>query len=76
MIKAVLARKEVVFERTHNIAYLLELLDSASIDKPAGAGDLPNLSPWTAELRYPADPPRLPGQREAERPLRCRFGQR
>jgi HEPN domain len=56
MIKAVLAHNEVAYERTHNIAYLLKLLDSASIPKPDQAGDLPNLSPWAAELRYARRP--------------------
>ena len=32
-------------ERTHNIAYLLELLDDARITKPDEADDLPNLTP-------------------------------
>lgn len=51
-IKAVLAQNEIVYERTHNIAYLLKLLDDAGITKPNEAADLPNLSPWAAELRY------------------------
>jgi HEPN domain len=51
-IKAVLARNEVVYERTHNIAYLLKLLDGANLHRPDGADDLPNLSPWATELRY------------------------
>lgn len=33
MIKAVLAHNEVFYERTHNIAYLLNLLDEADIPK-------------------------------------------
>ena len=59
-IKAVLAQNEVVYERTHNIAYLLKLLDDAGITKPAGAEDLPNLSPWAAELRYGRTPEATP----------------
>ena len=57
-IKAVLAHNEVVYERTHNIAYLLKLLDDArnhqARSKP---DDLPNLSPWAAELRYATTSP-------------------
>lgn len=34
MIKAVLAHSEVAYERTHNIAYLLNLLDKARIPNP------------------------------------------
>lgn len=60
MLKAVLAQNEVVYERTHNIAYLLKLLDDADIAKPGGADDLPNLSPWAAELRYGRAPEAVP----------------
>jgi hypothetical protein len=60
MIKAVLAHNDVVYERTHNIAYLLKLLDDAGIDKPDEADDLPNLSPWAAELRYGRAPEAVP----------------
>lgn len=56
MVKAVLAHNDVSFERTHNIAYLLTLLDGAGISVPHDAGDLPNLSPWAAELRYARQP--------------------
>jgi HEPN domain-containing protein len=59
-IKAVLAQNEVVYERTHNIAYLVKLLDDAGITKPDEADDLPNLSPWAAELRYGRPPGATP----------------
>jgi HEPN domain len=64
MIKAVLARNDVVYERTHNIAYLLKLLDDASLPKPDRAGDLPNLSPWAAERRYTRQPDAVPDRAE------------
>lgn len=60
MVKAVLAHNGVAYERTHNIAYLLKLLDNAGISKPDGAADLPNLSPWAAELRYGRSPDAAP----------------
>lgn len=60
MIKAVLAHHDIVYERTHNIAYLLKLLDGADIPKPDGADTLPNLSPWAAELRYGRPPEAAP----------------
>ncbi len=60
MIKAVLAHNEVSYERTHNIAYLLTLLDGVGIPKPDQADDLPNLSPWAAELRYARQPEAVP----------------
>jgi HEPN domain-containing protein len=59
-VKAVLARNGISYERTHNIAYLLKLLDGAGISKPDGADDLPNLSPWAAELRYSRSPEAAP----------------
>lgn len=60
MVKAVLAHNAVSYERTHNIAYLLKLLDDARITAPDGADDLPNLSPWAAELRYGRQPETAP----------------
>ena len=41
MVKAVLAHNGVSYERTHNIAYLLKLLDGVGIAKPDRADDLP-----------------------------------
>jgi len=64
MIKAVLAHNEVAYERTHNIAYLLQLLDGANLPKPDQADDLPNLSPWAAELRYARQPEAVPNRAE------------
>lgn len=64
MIKAVLAHNDVSYERTHNIAYLLTLLDGASIPKPGNAASLPNLSPWAAELRYARQPEAVPDRTE------------
>lgn len=64
MIKAVLAHNEVSYERTHNIAYLLNLLDEANIPKPDRADDLPNLSPWAAEFRYSRRPEDVPDRPE------------
>jgi hypothetical protein len=63
-IKAVLAHDEVPYERTHNIAYLLALLDGAGIPKPDRADDLPNLSPWAAELRYARQSEAVPNRQE------------
>ena len=60
MLKAVLAHHGIGYERTHNLAYLLKLLEGAGIDKPAGADGLPNLSPWAAELRYGRSPDVIP----------------
>jgi HEPN domain-containing protein len=52
MIKAVLASNRVSYERTHNITYLLTLLDSSKIARPEQADSLPDLTPWAAGFRY------------------------
>jgi HEPN domain-containing protein len=53
MIKAVLAWHEVPYERTHNLAYLVTLLEEA---RRRGGGaqceELPALTPWAAVFRY------------------------
>jgi hypothetical protein len=52
MIKAVLASNGVPYERTHNITYLLTLLDSSKIPRPKEADSLPDRTPWAAGFRY------------------------
>lgn len=52
MIKAVLASNGISYERTHNITYLLTLLDSSKIPRPEQADSLPDLTPWAAGFRY------------------------
>jgi HEPN domain-containing protein len=57
LIKAVLVRNGVAYDRTHNIAYLLTLLDGAGVDQPTGVSqeDLIALSPWAVQFRYDDD---------------------
>lgn len=64
MMKAVLVHNDVTYERTHNIAYLLTLLDDAGLPRPSHADDLPNLSPWAAEFRYSQTPDTVPDRQE------------
>lgn len=53
MIKAVLAWHEVPYERTHNLAYLVTLLEEApDVAAPPNAEELPTLTPWATEFRY------------------------
>ncbi len=52
MMKAVLAHNDVTYERTHNIAYLLNLLDDAGLPRPDLADDLSNLSPWAGDCAF------------------------
>ncbi len=52
MVKAVLAWNEIRYERTHNLAYLLKLLQEAEVSLPPNADGLPELTPWATEFRY------------------------
>jgi HEPN domain-containing protein len=54
LVKAVLVRNGVAYDRTHNIAYLLTLLDRAGVEAPLGVSqeDLIALSPWAVQFRY------------------------
>jgi hypothetical protein len=52
MLKAVLALNGVAFERTHNLMYLITLLDSAGIERPTHTERLPELTPWATGFRY------------------------
>jgi HEPN domain-containing protein len=52
LVKAVLAKHGVSYERTHNLTYLLTLLEGAEIPSPPGVGELPTLTPWATEFRY------------------------
>jgi HEPN domain-containing protein len=51
-LKAVLALHGIDFQRTHNIGYLISLLDHHKIDVPGDRGQLEELSPWAAGARY------------------------
>ncbi len=54
LVKAVLVRHGVSYARTHNIAYLLTLLEQAGIEGPTGISqdELISLSPWAVQFRY------------------------
>ncbi len=51
-IKAVLAISEIAAPRTHDLTYLVELLDSHTIDVPATIAEPEWLSPWAVTTRY------------------------
>jgi HEPN domain-containing protein len=51
-IKSVLAAREVEFERTHNIAYLLRLLADHDLPLPPNSDDVSALTPWATDFRY------------------------
>lgn len=52
LVKAVLAKHGVSYERTHNLTYLLTLLKDAAIVSPPRVEELPKLTPWATEFRY------------------------
>lgn len=51
-LKAVLAFSQVPNPRTHDLTYLVELLDSHGIDVPAAIAEPEWLSPWAVTTRY------------------------
>ncbi len=51
-IKAVLAFRQAPTPRTHDLAYLVELLASHGIEVPAAIAEPEWLSPWAVTTRY------------------------
>jgi HEPN domain-containing protein len=51
-LKAVLAFSEVPSPRTHDLTYLVELLDAHGIDVPTTIAEPEWLSPWAVTTRY------------------------
>jgi HEPN domain-containing protein len=51
-LKAVLARAQVPFRRTHDIAELLDLVSDAGLPGPPHADRLDELNPYAVEARY------------------------
>lgn len=54
-IKAVLAAREVEHGKTHQLHYLIRLLEEHEIDAPASVLDAVELNPWAVEFRYEED---------------------
>jgi HEPN domain-containing protein len=52
LLKAVLALSGTAPPRTHDLAYLLGLVEDLGIDLPAEPQQLEALSPWAAQFRY------------------------
>jgi hypothetical protein len=60
LIKAVLAMRGVIFAKSHDLEYLIELVTQAGIEAPDELNGAQELSPWAAEFRYEGeDPPAL-----------------
>ncbi|MFL5816875.1 MAG: HEPN domain-containing protein [Conexibacter sp.] len=54
-IKAVLASREIEYGRTHQLHFLIRLLEEHEIDAPASVLDAVELNPWAVEFRYEED---------------------
>ena len=54
-IKAVLAAHEIKYGKTHQLHYLIRLLDENEIDAPSSVVDAVELNPWAVEFRYEED---------------------
>ena len=52
MLKAVLASRDVDYPRTHELRYLMKLLEGCSCPLPDGLTDIRNLDPFATRLRY------------------------
>ena len=55
-VKAVLTASDVEYARTHNLSFLLGLLEEAGVCAPPGAAGLGKLTPYGTMLRYEAGP--------------------
>lgn len=51
-LKAVLAIHRVEFPRTHDLRFLLQLVEDHDVDVPAAVAAARWLTPWAAEFRY------------------------
>ena len=72
MIKAVLARRAVEFQRTHKLRRLVALLRDSSIVYPPELTEAVALTPYAVELRYDL----LPVQDDAAAPLDRQWAKR
>jgi len=54
-IKAVLASREIEYGTTHQLHFLIRLLEQHEIDAPASVLDAVELNPWAVEFRYEED---------------------
>jgi HEPN domain-containing protein len=64
-LKAVLVLNEVSYRFTHDVAYLVELCETAGAELPSELGDVDRLSAFAVRLRYDASPATSVGRSEA-----------
>jgi HEPN domain-containing protein len=58
-LKAVLVLNEVSYRFTHDVAYLIELCETAGVEVPGELAEVDRLSAFAVRLRYD-DPPATP----------------
>ena len=58
-LKSVLAMRGVAYERTHDLEYLMEMLDETDVEPPVPADQLAWLTQWALRFRYEAEVPEL-----------------
>lgn len=56
-IKAVLTAQEIPFIKTHELSYLVGLIDENNIDAPPALEEAEMLTDWAVEFRYEGDKP-------------------
>lgn len=56
-IKAVLTAYEIPFIKTHELSYLVGLIDEQKIAAPPVLEEAEMLTDWAVEFRYPGDKP-------------------
>jgi HEPN domain-containing protein len=56
-IKAVLTARGIRFDKTHELSYLVGLIDEHKIDAPPALEEAEMLTDWAVEFRYPGDEP-------------------
>jgi HEPN domain-containing protein len=54
-IKAVLAARGLEYAKTHQLGYLIGLLEANGIDAPTAVLEADELSPWAVDFRYETD---------------------
>jgi len=57
MLKALLAERDVHYEKTHNLRYLIELLARHGLSMPGDLQEAVKLSPFAVRLRYASPQP-------------------
>jgi HEPN domain-containing protein len=51
-LKAVLSARDIEYPWTHDLRFLMDLLDESDVQLPDGLDEVRALTPWAAEFRY------------------------